>query len=434
MNLRALAGIAEAVRRLKDAGHPVIVISSGAVGAGCQKLGLKSRPHEISERQALAAVGQVHLMRFYEDLFSAVGLTCSQVLLTLDNLADRDQYQNAAATFSHLLNYGVVPVVNENDTVAVEQLRIGDNDTLAAQVATLVEAEWLFLLTDVDALYTANPAVDPTATPIREVSDMTQLMNISTAGGTTGDESASGVGSQWGTGGMATKLTAANLATAAGTRMVICNGDPEIVPRVILDGEQIGTVFLPAPAPVQGHKRWILSTPAKGELSLHKEAAEALRNGTTPLCVDGIAEICGDFECGDAVVLRDESGTEVGRGLVELSSDGMSNALTHFLEDNSSFSEVVIDLEDDGCDIMIATTNVCLLPAGATPSNCSEDDISTGTNVSGSESVSMISSPIRGGSKSFSSGGLPGAAEAGAVADGVGEVLKLASVKVSFLN
>jgi glutamate 5-kinase len=320
VNLRALASLAESVRRLKDAGHPVIVISSGAVGAGCQKLGLKSRPDDASKRQALAAVGQVHLMRFYEDLFSAVGLTCSQVLLTLENLADHDQYHNAQATFYQLLNFGVVPIVNENDCVAVEHDRIGDNDTLAAQVATLVQAEWLFLLTDVDALYTANPAVDPTATPIREVADMADLLRVDTSsalcpssssssensegggngvnGGDSNNTNSSSFtttntavtssattpesGTQWGTGGMATKLTAANVATAGGTRMVICNGDPDLVPRVVLDKEQIGTVFLPAPAPVQGFKRWILSAPTRGQICLTNEAAEALRSGTAP--------------------------------------------------------------------------------------------------------------------------------------------------------
>ncbi|KAH7625023.1 hypothetical protein Ndes2526B_g00399 [Nannochloris sp. 'desiccata'] len=381
VNLRALASLAESVRRLRDAGHPVIVISSGAVGAGCQKLGLKSRPDDASVRQALAAVGQVHLMRFYEDLFSAVGLTCSQVLLTLENLADRDQYHNAQATFRQLLNFGVVPIVNENDCVAVEHDRIGDNDTLSAQVATLVQAEWLFLLTDVDALYTSNPSIDPTATPIREVADMAELLRVDTScaapsSPSEGVESASGgggdgttndstndtkvststtpeSGTQWGTGGMATKLTAANVATAAGTRMVICNGDPDLVPRVVLDKEQIGTVFLPAPAPVQGFKRWILSAPTRGQICLTTEAAEALRSGTGPLTVDGVSGVEGEFSSGDAVVLKSEDGAEVGRGLVELSA-----------EDTTSNSENTNTL-----NIVVETMNVCLLPSGATPTS-----------------------------------------------------------------
>jgi glutamate 5-kinase len=368
------------------------------VGAGCQKLGLKSRPDDVSARQALAAVGQVHLMRFYEDLFSAVGLTCSQVLLTLENLADRDQYQNAQATFHQLLNFGVVPIVNENDCVAVEHDRIGDNDTLAAQVATLIQAEWLFLLTDVDALYTANPAVDPTATPIREVADMAELLRVDTSsGGCSGDGASGGSGSgittsalsanatpansptttncttpesgtTWGTGGMATKLAAANVATAAGTRMVICNGDPDLVPRVVLDNEQIGTVFLPAPVPVvQGFKRWILSAPTRGQISLTNEATEALRNGTAPLTVDGVFDVQGEFSSGDAVVLKSEDGAHVGRGLVELSAQetaaagGGSGGSNNNSESNTNMTNIVVE-----------TVNMCLLPTGATPTATSE--------------------------------------------------------------
>jgi glutamate 5-kinase len=387
VNLRALASLAESVRRLKDAGHPVIVISSGAVGAGCQKLGLKSRPDDVSVLQALAAVGQVHLMRFYEDLFSAVGLTCSQVLLTSENLADRDQYKNAQATFRQLLNFGVIPIVNENDCVAVEHDRIGDNDTLSAQVATLVQAEWLFLLTDVDALYTSNPAVDPNATPIREVADMAELLRVDTSctgtscpseggdgdgnGDVSGDSDSSNdtkvststipeSGTQWGTGGMATKLTAANVATAAGTRMVICIGDPDLVPRVVLDKEQIGTVFLPAPAPVQGFKRWILSAPTRGQISLTNEAEEALRSGTGQLTVDGVSGVEGEFSSGDAVVLKSEDGAEVGRGLVECSA-----------EDTTSNTK-----KTNTFNIVVSSGNLCLLPSGATPTTTTPSAVS----------------------------------------------------------
>ena len=347
------------------------------MGAGCQKLGLKKRPDDVSQRQALAAVGQVHLMRFYEDLFSAVGLTCSQVLLTLENLADHDQYHNAQATFYQLLNFGVVPIVNENDCVAVEHDRIGDNDTLAAQVATLVQAEWLFLLTDVDALYTANPSVDPTATPIREVADMAELLRVDTSSTTTKEERTAGgddgnsstyststpeSGTQWGTGGMATKLTAANVATAAGTRMVICNGDPDLVPRVVLDKEQIGTVFLPAPEPVQGFKRWILSAPTRGQISVTNEAAEALRAGTAPLTVDGVFKIQGEFSSGDAVVLKSENGAEVGRGLVELSAEDTTSGV---FENNTDEN---IENSNSNINVVVQTVNVCLLPTGASPS------------------------------------------------------------------
>ncbi|KDD74279.1 hypothetical protein H632_c1435p0, partial [Helicosporidium sp. ATCC 50920] len=171
LNLSSLAGLVELVRDLKTLGFNVILVTSGAAGVGCQRLGLSKKPAEVSKRQALAAVGQIHLMRHYDDLFAALGLKCAQVLLTLDNLAVRSQYVNARSTFFELLRFDCVPIVNENDTLAVEELRFGDNDTLSAQVAALVGASWLFLLTDVDALYSGNPHVDPQAKRIPEVED-----------------------------------------------------------------------------------------------------------------------------------------------------------------------------------------------------------------------------------------------------------------------
>ncbi|KAI8105824.1 hypothetical protein M9434_000404 [Picochlorum sp. BPE23] len=227
LNLSSLAGIVGLVRDLRNEGYRVVLVSSGAVGVGCQRLELEVRPRLLAKKQALAAVGQVHLMRYYDDLFSAYNITCSQVLLTLENLSSRTTYYNAMNTFNELLNYEVIPIVNENDTVAVEQLRIGDNDTLSAQVATLVHADWLFLLTDVDALYTANPNVDPSARPIHLVPDLWDLeVNTSTAG------------TQWGTGGMATKLTAARMATAGGCNVAICHFEDPGNVLDILRGKQ----------------------------------------------------------------------------------------------------------------------------------------------------------------------------------------------------
>lgn len=354
LNLSALAGLAENVRTLRDNGCDVVLISSGAVGVGCQRLGLEKKPKDLSKRQALAAVGQVHLMRYYEDLFSAVGLTCSQVLLTLDNLSDRQQYNNAVNTFKELLEYGVVPVVNENDTVAIEQLRIGDNDTLSAQVATLVHADWLFLLTDVDALYTANPLVDPNAEPIRVVEDVSQLQ-VKTE--TPGDGDG---GSQWGTGGMNTKLTAANMATAGGTRMVICQADPEVVVRVVLGGEKIGTLFLPASEPVTGGKRWILSNPIRGSVKVSQEAIDTLR-AHSDLPAAFIDEVEGNFDAGEAVAFIDETGREVGRGLCQASCSDIAGLLDGGSKD---LSEVVVMKE----------SNVCLLPNAGSNSSASEEE------------------------------------------------------------
>ena len=212
LNLGNLARICETARDLVGDGHRVVLVSSGAVGAGAARLGLASRPSDLAAKQALAAIGQVHLMRHYDDFLSALRLTCAQVLLTLDNLAVRSQWRAAASTFEALFAAGgVVPVVNENDTVAVAELRIGDNDTLSAQVATLVRADWLFLMTDVDALYTANPAADPKAARVAEVHDLSALAVNTTGeadgGGASASTSASRGGGGGGGGGGGTERT-----------------------------------------------------------------------------------------------------------------------------------------------------------------------------------------------------------------------------------
>ncbi|KAI3428197.1 hypothetical protein D9Q98_006577 [Chlorella vulgaris] len=305
LNLSSLASIVEIARDLKALGFNVIIVSSGAVGVGCQRMRLNSRPDSLAQKQALAAVGQVHLMRYYDDLFTAVDMRCGQVLLTLDNLANRSQYVNAKNTFEELLRLGVVPIVNENDTVAVQELRIGDNDTLSAQVATLVQAEWLFLLTDVPSLFTSNPNTDPHAQPIYEVPDLSKLhVDTSTKG------------TEWGTGGMATKLTAARIATAAGCRMVICSyEEPRNIPKIIA-GERVGTVFHPTVVPLKGRKRWILSVPVRGEVWLDEGAQRAVQERKKSLFSAGILNVKGEFEAQDAVSLCNRHGEEFARALI----------------------------------------------------------------------------------------------------------------------
>jgi len=236
--------------------------------------------------------------------------TCSQVLLTQENLSSRGQHNNATNTFRELLFYGVIPVVNENDTVAVEQLRIGDNDTLSAQVANLVGAEWLFLLTDVDALYTSNPSVDPNATPIRNVPN---LWNLEVDTSTTG--------TQWGTGGMATKLTAARIATAGGCNMAICHyAEPHNV-LGILSGKKIGTVFHAAVAPIRDGKRWLLSTPVRGEVWVDSGAVRAVTVRRCSLFSAGIVKTVGDYGPQETVRICDENGREFARGLSNYSRE-----------------------------------------------------------------------------------------------------------------
>jgi len=308
-NLTNLASICETVRDLHHAGHRVVVVSSGSQGVGCKRLGLPAKPTALAQKQACAAVGQVHLMRFYDDFFSALGVPCAQVLLTQDNLGIRSQYLNARNTFEELFNYGTVPVVNENDTVAVEQLRIGDNDTLSAQVATLVQADWLFLLTDVAALYTANPSTDPSATPIHEVADIAALQVDTSTSGT-----------QWGTGGMSTKLTAGRIATAAGCHMGIClASEPQRIREMLRGERSCGTVFLPLPHAARGRRRWILSVPVNGAVWMDSGAITAIAQRRKSLFAAGIVKVVGAFSVHDAISVCDAGGHEIGRALANYS-------------------------------------------------------------------------------------------------------------------
>ncbi|MBR8836239.1 MAG: glutamate 5-kinase [Stigonema ocellatum SAG 48.90 = DSM 106950] len=311
--LSTIATLAETLSHLRCLGHGVILVSSGAVGVGCARLGLTERPKAIALKQAVAAVGQGRLMRVYDDLFSILQQPIAQVLLTRSDLVQRSRYLNVYNTFQELLELGVIPVVNENDTVAVEELKFGDNDTLSALVASLVEADWLFLLTDVDRLYSADPRSVPNAQPIALVSNIKELAELQVQTGTQG--------SQWGTGGMVTKISAARIATAAGIRTVITDGkNPRNIVK-ILHGESIGTYFEPRPEPTSARKRWIAYglVPA-GKLSLDEGAVVAISQAGRSLLATGITAVEGEFDPQDAVQLCDKSGSEIARGLVNYSS------------------------------------------------------------------------------------------------------------------
>lgn len=309
--LATLAQLVETLSHLQHQGHRIILVSSGAVGVGSARLGLRERPQSIALKQAVAAVGQSRLMRVYDDLFTVLGQPIAQVLLTRSDLTDRTRYLNSYRTFEELLRLGVVPIVNENDTVAVDELKFGDNDTLSALVASLVEADWLFLLTDVDRLYSADPRVDPQAQPIVEVAHLDQLKAIDVGGR----------GSAWGTGGMVTKLEAARIATAAGVRMVITDGQqPELIPQA-LAGQQVGTQFAAQPRPANARKRWIAHglIPA-GTLVLDSGAARAIATLGKSLLPAGILQVDGEFSAQSAVILCDTGGEEIARGIVSYSA------------------------------------------------------------------------------------------------------------------
>ena len=311
--LSTIATLVETLTRLRQQGHQVVLVSSGAVGVGCARLGLTERPRTIALKQAVAAVGQGRLMRIYDDFFTTLQQPIAQVLLTRSDLVQRSRYVNVHNTFRELLRLGIIPVVNENDTVAVEELKFGDNDTLSALVASLIEADWLFLLTDVDRLYSADPRSVPDAQPIPLVSYGSQLAQLQIS---TGDR-----GSQWGTGGMATKTAAARIATDAGVRTVITEGRLPGNIEKILRGEPLGTLFEPQPQPSSARKRWIAhGLIPVGKLYLDQGAVVAICKAGRSLLAAGITTVEGDFSSEEAVQLCDPNGCEIARGLVNYNS------------------------------------------------------------------------------------------------------------------
>jgi glutamate 5-kinase len=310
--LSTIAALVETVTHLRQLGHRVVLVSSGAVGVGCVRLNIKQRPKKMALKQAIAAVGQGRLMRVYDDLFSSLQQPIAQVLLTRPDLMQRSSYVNAYNTFQALLELGVVPIVNENDTTAVDELKFGDNDTLSALVASLIEADWLFLLTDVDRLYSADPRLVPDARPINLVK-MEQLAKLEVEAGSSG--------SQWGTGGMGTKITAARIATSAGVRTAIAHGKKPQNILKILEGETIGTQFEPQPRPENARKRWIAhGLMPMGKLYLDRGAAEAITRQGKSLLAAGITKVEGEFAASEAVILCDAEGTEIARGIVNYNS------------------------------------------------------------------------------------------------------------------
>ncbi|MFK8183104.1 MAG: glutamate 5-kinase [Phormidesmis sp.] len=317
--LGTIARLVETICQLQTLGHRVVLVSSGAIGVGSARLGIAQRPKTIALKQAVAAVGQGRLMRVYDDLFSSLNQPIAQVLLTRSDLAQRSRYVNSYRTFRQLIQLGVIPIVNENDTVATEEIKFGDNDTLSAMVASLINADYLFLLTDVDQLYSADPRKDPTAQPISRVPHLDQLeANVGSAG------------SSWGTGGMTTKVEAARIATAAGTHTVITQGQtPENV-LAIVRGEAIGTLFEAQAKQPTARKRWIAGNliPA-GRLYLDQGATKAIRDAGKSLLPAGITEVEGEFVEQDAVLLCDENGQEIARGLVNYRDEDLRKICGH---------------------------------------------------------------------------------------------------------
>ena len=311
LRLSVVARLCEEVAVLHRSGVDVVVVTSGAIARGMRLLGLRGRPGVVEELQAASAVGQGRLYRTYDELLRERDLQSAQVLLTFFDMSARTHYLNARRTLRKLLEWRIVPVINENDTTTTDEISFGDNDFLAAQVAVLVDASLLLLLTDIGGLYTADPRSDPAAEHVREVRDAQALEALEIGAAT----------SPLGSGGMRSKVSAAEMAGAAGIPTVIGSGfEPGLLGRAWAGGEG-GTRFLPSPVRQPSFKLWLrYAKPTQGTVVVDAGAARAMRDGGTSLLPVGITAVEGAFEAGDAVEIRDAAATPVGKGISSYSA------------------------------------------------------------------------------------------------------------------
>lgn len=303
--------IAEDVSKVAAGGHEVAVVSSGAVAAGMEKLGLSEKPREIQLKQAAAAVGQSSLMWAYERSFSPFGRKVAQVLLTRGVFSNRETYLNARNTLITLLTRGIVPIINENDVVATDEIKFGDNDQLAALVSGLINADRLVILSDVDGLYSGDPKRDPGATLISRVTEVTADL----------EQRAGGSGSVYGTGGMYSKILAARKALSYGIAVNIIGGRKQGLLVSLLAGEPHGTAFVPEAKGISSRKGWIAyAVRPSGTIFLDEGAVDAVKRSGRSLLASGVMKIEGSFDVGDAVHLAGPEGTRFAKGIVNYSS------------------------------------------------------------------------------------------------------------------
>ena len=312
----ALAGLCDQVEAAGADGHQAVVVSSGAIAAGMGALGMRTRPTDIADLQALAAVGQGRLMAHYALLFAERGRTVGQVLLTGYDFGNRQAYLNARATLGRLIERGIVPIVNENDTVATDEIRLGENDRLAALVATLVGARLLLVLTDTPGVFSSDPRLNSEASLIEEVARIDAEL----------EAAAGGPGSPFGAGGMASKVAAAKIASWSGISCVIAGATETDVVRRALNGETVGTVVRPRSRPLQARKVWIaFAQPPRGHLVVDAGAVDALCRGGRSLLPVGVREVEGTFDAGDAVEIVGPDRRLVAKGLAAHGSETIAS-------------------------------------------------------------------------------------------------------------
>ena len=328
-------GWVEQINQLLTAGKEIVLVSSGSVAEGIVRLGWKQRPDSIHELQAAAAVGQMGLIQTYESSFQRFDRLTAQILLDHDDLASRQRYLNARSALQTLISLNVIPIVNENDTVVTDEIRFGDNDSLAALVANLIDADLLVILTDKDGLYTANPDENSDATLISEAM----------AGDTSLDALAGGSASGLGRGGMVTKLQAARLAERSGCSTVIVGGSNNNIISAVADGENVGTLLTASQQPIAARKQWLAGhLQVKGQLLLDAGAVKVLTGQGRSLLAVGVTDVLGHFTRGDLVSCIDSNGQEIARGLVNYNSDEARRIKGQSTE---AIADILGYLEDD---------------------------------------------------------------------------------------
>jgi glutamate 5-kinase len=343
---KKLEKLVDEIVQLKDAGHEVLLVSSGAVAAGYRKLGFLERPETLPEKQAAASIGQGLLMEAYSELFLSHGYVASQILITRNDFSDEVRYQNVNNTLNVLLDRGIIPIVNENDTVTVDRLKFGDNDTLSAKVAGLIEADRLIILSDIDGLYDADPRKNNNAQLLNKVYKITPQI----------EEAAGDSGSSVGTGGMKSKIDAVKIAMASGiTTFLGKAGVPNILNEAVTQKAK-GTYFEP-----EGHtvnltqkKQWIaFHSGPEGEIMINKKARETLVKEKKSLCLSGIVKVEGTFESGSVIKIIDSNKISIGLGIVGYSSEELEK-----MQAEDSKTLPVVDYDDFVCQLEV------LLPVG----------------------------------------------------------------------
>jgi glutamate 5-kinase len=311
LNTKRISSIASDISELHTMGYDIVIVSSGAVAAGMRKLALKEKPRDIQLKQAAAAVGQSSLMWAYERSFSGYGKKVAQILLTRDDFSDRKRYINSKNTLLTLLAYKVIPVINENDTVSTDEIKFGDNDHLASLVASIVEAERLVILSDVEGLYTQNPRQSADARLVAYVEQITPEI----------ERAAGGAGSDIGTGGMYSKILAAKRAVNHGITVHIISGRKEGLLKSVIGDSPCGTLFAAKKERLSSRKGWIAySSRSKGNIVIDEGAVRALQQGGRSLLPSGIMRVLGDFDTGDPVYCLDLQGNRIAKGLINYSS------------------------------------------------------------------------------------------------------------------